>query len=148
MNLKNILSPNCVCLLKGKAKEDVILELVDILAKTGKIPDVEKLKFELFYREQLMSTGIGFGLGIPHVRIKNVGDPIMAVGIQKEGISDYESIDNHPVKIVILIIVEKEKHKDHVKLLAQVMRQLKDEAVRKKLIETDNPDEIYGLMTR
>ncbi len=148
MNLKNILTEDCVCQLQATSKEPAILELVDLVAKTGRIQNIKELKECLFYRERLMSTGIGLGIGIPHVRLEGVGEPVVALGVQRQGISDYESIDGQEVKIVILIVVEKTRHKDHIQLLSLFMESLREETTRKALLSASSLEEIYELIVK
>ena len=105
-------SENCL-IFKNNSKEEILNGLLENLKATGKIRDIEALKKELFFREDLMSTGVGLGIAIPHVRFYETSEPVIAVGIQARGIADYQSIDGEMVKIVIMIVVGKEQHKQH-----------------------------------
>lgn len=145
MKLKKAINKDHICILKGNIKEEIILELIKLMDTSGEIPDVAKLKESILYRENLMSTGIGLGIAVPHVRIEGVKKPIVAIGISHDGIPDYESIDGQTVKIVVMILAGKEQHKEYIKLLAQIASRLKDENTRENLIKAKNPDEIYGI---
>ena len=116
--------------------------------QSEEIQDTTKLKESIFYREKLMSTGIGLGIAVPHVRIEGVKEPIVAIGISHNGISDYESIDDQTVKIVVMIVAGKGQHKEYIQLLSQIAARLKDEHIRRNLIEAKNPDEIYDIFVR
>lgn len=146
MDLENILDRECCSLLQAKTKTEVIIELADRLEGRDKI-DTESLKKELFYREQLMSTGIGLGLAVPHVRFKGIKSPVVLAGIQPAGITDYESIDGEPVNIVIMILVGENQHKEHIRLLSMIVGRLKDSSMKERLLKAENGDEIYEIMT-
>ena len=147
MELKNILSEDFCCILNNRHKTEALFTLMDIicLKSTQKI-DQEKLHKEIFYREELMSTGLGFGIGIPHVRFEGVSDPIIAVGIQPDGIADYDSIDSEDIKIVIMIIVGKDQHRDHLRLLSLVMSQLKKDETKTRLLTAASGKEIHSIL--
>ena len=146
MDLSKIIDIECCGPLQEKTKTEVIIELADRLEGRPGL-DIEKLKKELFYREQLMSTGIGLGLAIPHVRFKGVKSPIVLAGVQSDGIADYESIDNEPVKIVIMIIVGENQHREHIRLLSMIVGRLKDGNLKDSLISAADGAELYGLLT-
>ena len=126
MDLKNIFHEENCLILQESTKTEALMEMMDNLTSSGKVADGDDLQREIFYREQLMSTGIGMGIGVPHVRFKGVTEPVAALGISPAGIEDYESIDNDPVKLVIMIIVGENQQKQHIRLLSQIMERLKD----------------------
>ena len=101
----------------------------------------------IFYREQLMSTGIGLGIGIPHVRFGQIGEPVAAVGVQPKGIKDYVSIDDEAVRIVIMIIAGRNQHKEHIRLLSLIVGQLKQEGVKDSLLHAENPQQIHTIVS-
>ncbi len=146
MDLVNIIDRECCSVLQEKTKTEVIIELTDRLVGRDNL-DIESLKKELFYREQLMSTGIGLGLAVPHVRFKGVKSPVVIAGVQPEGIADYESLDGEPVKIVIMIIVGEAQHKEHIRLLSMIVGRLKNAELRTALVNAESGDEIYSLLT-
>ena len=147
MNLIEIITPDYCCVLKSRTKTEALLELIDLLKDSREIADKENLKKEIFFREQLMSTGIGHGIGIPHVRFEGVTSPILLVGVKAEGIKDYESMDGEPVKLVFLFIVGKEQHKEYLRLLALVSSRIKDGGIRAKLFEKKSGEEIAAFLT-
>ncbi len=147
MNLKDIIKPENCCLLKSTTKTEVILELIDLIKEEPEISDIDNLKKEIFFREQLMSTGIGHGIAIPHVRFEGVTHPKILIGIQTEGIQDYGTMDEKPVYFVFLFIVGKEQHKEYLRLLSLVSSKIKDEIFRKKLLSVIKEDDIAALFT-
>ncbi len=111
------------------------------------IGDVARIKEMFFAREALMSTGIGLEIGVPHVRLEGVSCPLLAIGISKKGIGDYVSLDNKPVKIVFMIIVNKGAHKEYIRLLAQIATMLKDEDIRNTLVDGKGIEEVYAKLS-
>ena len=151
MDLSRIIDRERCRVLTEKTKTEVIIELAGSLedfhgpqAVGGSI-DIEELKKELFYREQLMSTGLSIGIAVPHVRFSGVNDPLIIIGIQPEGIRDYDSLDGQPVTIVVMIIVGKDQHKQHIRLLSMISARLKDAELRNKLLAAKDGDEIYSI---
>ncbi len=146
MELNEFIDKDRVCILQGNKKKEVLLELIELISQQGEVHDIERLKDAIFYREKLMSTGIGLGIAVPHVRIEGVYHPIVAMGISHEGILDYESIDNQPVKIVVMIVAGKWQHKEYIKLLSLIVTKMKDDSLRGKLIRSRSPEEIYKIL--
>ena len=146
MELEKALDPRLICILKGRTKEEVLLELIELLDKSGKVQDITRLRESIFYRERLMSTGIGLGIAVPHVRIEGVEEPIVAIGISHEGIPDYESIDDQIVKIVVMIVAGKDQHKIYIRLLSQIVTKLKSDRVIESLLSARDSGEIYNLL--
>ncbi len=147
MDLKNIFHEENCLILQESTKTEALMEMIESLSSTGKIASGEDLQREIFYREQLMSTGIGMGIGVPHVRFKGISEPIAALGISPPGIEDYGSIDNEPVKLIVMILVGENQHKQHIRLLSQIMERLKDDDKRNALMKAATHKEIYELIT-
>ena len=146
MNLKDVVNKDCICILDENTKTEVLLKLINLVNKFEKIENIENLTKEIFYREQLMSTGIGMGLGIPHVRYKNIKKPIIAIGIQPNGVIDYQSVDDKPVNIVIMILVGENQHKEHIRLLSQIVNKFKSNDIKNKILNTKDIDQIYKII--
>ncbi|MDC7222085.1 MAG: PTS sugar transporter subunit IIA [Spirochaetales bacterium] len=147
MDLKTIFHEENCLVLHELSKTEALIEMMDNLLKTDKVTGEDDLKREIFYREQLMSTGIGMGIAVPHVRFKGVEQPVAALGICPGGIDDYESIDSEPVKLVIMIIVGENQHKQHIRLLAQIMERLKEPKQREALLKAESSKEIFSLIS-
>ena len=127
--MSNFLTEKNICILKSKKKKEILEELIENLAESGKIENEKKLKDAIFYREKLMSTGIGLGIAVPHVRIEGIEKPVMALGIKHAGIPDYESIDGEVIRIVVMIVAGKEQHREYIKLLSLVVSALKNKEI-------------------
>ena len=120
MVLTQILQPTCVkAPLDGRDKDSVITELVDILAENNLLLDRDVVLESVFAREQTRSTGIGSGIAIPHGKCTGVDDLVMAVGIAHEPVN-FDSIDQKPVSIVILLVSPADRTGPHIQALARI----------------------------
>ena len=147
IRIADILTPDRAIIMDCERKEDALNVLIDRLAEAPEIGSREELAKEIFHREQLMSTGIGFGVGIPHVRLASVKNVVMAMGVSRSEIRDYASLDGKPVRIVCMIAAGRDQHARYIKALAAVSALLKDESFRNRLLAAKDAREIYSLMT-
>jgi PTS system nitrogen regulatory IIA component len=95
-----------------------------------------------------MSTGIGLGIGIPHIRINSVRDIALSVAVNKIDIIDYQTLDDNPVRIVFMVAAAQNQHAEYLKLLASISKLLKDESFRNKLLTEGDPAKIYNYLTK
>jgi len=146
MNFLDYLKPEYVISLNSNNKKNAIAELAGLAQTYHLVPQVEDLIEKLNYREELMSTGIGLGLGIPHVRYAPLKEPAVFLGLQPESIEDYESLDNEPVKILFMILVGEGEHKRHVRFLSQIVSLLKDPVLRDRLLKSESTDEAFSAL--
>jgi len=147
MKLDGLLKKNLIHIGNEENKRDMLERLIQIIDSETLIHNADVIRKAIFYREELMSTGIGLGVAVPHARIKGLDRYIVLVGINKDGIKDYDSIDNVPVKIVIMIITGEKQHKEFLKLLAQIVEIIKKPLVIDKLLSTNNAEEIIELLS-
>ena len=147
MELNKLLRPDYCRILESNTKTEALLELVDLLEQEGKVKDIEGLKREIFYREQIMSTGIGQGIGIPHVRFAGISDPVILVGIKPSGLDDYESLDDEPVKMIFMILVGDNQHKEYLRTLSLLVHRLKDDSFRTALASAENSRRVFDVLS-
>jgi PTS system nitrogen regulatory IIA component len=122
MNLKKLLTKETICLhLKGKSKEDIINELLDILHSTGKIRDREAAYTAVMDREKKMSTGMKHGIAIPHGKTASVDDLVACIGVSDSPV-DFDSLDGEPCRIFIMTLSTLEKTGPHLQFLAEISR--------------------------
>lgn len=147
LELSDILTPDRVVFLKSTTKAGALAELADVLATSKAVRDKEDLHREILWREELMSTGIGLGVAVPHVRLWTVDQLVLAVGIAKTPLADYQSLDDHPVQIVCMLAARFDQHAQYLKVLSAISSLLKDGAVRDTLIAARDTEAVYGLLT-
>ena len=146
MNLIDILNPECICSpLKATDKQEVINELVDVLAGCGQVSDADSLKDAVWTREQTRTTGIGHGLAIPHGKCSSMKGLAIAIGKPAEPI-DFEAIDSQPVQLVVLLASPPDKTSDHIQALAHISRLMNDSGFREEIYQSKSSDDIYKLI--
>lgn len=146
--VKNILSPERIVFINHTTKRDALVELANNLSTAPQVKYQDELVTEILKREELMSTAIGRGIAIPHVRLSSVTDLVMSVGICKKDIIDYQSIDEIPVRILIMIAAAYNQHTYYLQTLSFFSSKLKEKELREKLLNTKTPEEAYELLTR
>jgi nitrogen PTS system EIIA component len=133
--------------VKATSKEAVVRELVSSLKTTGKVTeaDEENIIKAIMRREQLGSTGIGRGVAIPHAKHESVGKLIGTIGLAPAGIP-FESLDNDPVNIFVLLLYAPERPGEHLRALEAVSRLLRDEKFCQSLLKCTTREEIWHLL--
>ena len=133
--------------LKGTNKNEILEELTDLLDKDGAISDKEGFLRDVYERESVCSTGIGSHVSIPHGKSKAVKRTSIAMGRTNHDI-EWESLDDLPVRFVILFAVtEEDQNTTHIKLLSKVAGTLADEDVCKELLTAESTDDIIKIFT-
>ena len=140
-----VLTPERVILLDSPPKKEVLTRLVDLLAETPFVKNRDELLKGILAREELMSTGIGFGIGVPHVRIDSVTDLVMAVAVARNPVGDYASLDGEPVQIICMLAARSDQHTKYIRTLSSISSRLKDPATREQIIASDDPSAICKL---
>lgn len=131
--------------LTAKTKDDLLKEMVDLAGNSNKIRDKEKALKEIMHREEIMSTGIGFGVALPHAKTNVVEDTIVAVGVLAEPI-DFQSLDNVPVNIVFLLLGRENNVGLHLKLLSRISHLMNDSEFKEKLLAAKDETTAYNLI--
>jgi len=146
--LQGVLTPEMIIFPKVATKKEILSELVDLLCATKLVKSKNDLTEGIYFREGLMSTGIGQGVAVPHVRLSSVKDIVMAVAVVPQGIDDYETMDGEPVKLVFMIAARKDQHVEHLKTLSTLNTKLKDTEFKEQLITASNPTEFYSMLIK
>ena len=147
IDLRDHLSPDQVIDLTARTKDETLVQMVDAAARANGVTDREELLVAVRAREKILSTGIGLGIAIPHARIGSVERFVVAVGRHASGL-DFESIDQKPVYIVVLIAGPKDTQKPYLELLAQLSKRLKLADVRSKIAAGAPAEEVVDLLTQ
>jgi Kef-type K+ transport system membrane component KefB/mannitol/fructose-specific phosphotransferase system IIA component (Ntr-type) len=131
--------------LLATTKQGAISELVTLLYENGLVMDRERAVQAVFEREQSLSTGLEYGLAIPHARTDAVTRLVCAVGLKKEGI-DFDSADGKPVRIVALVLAPDTAATPQLQLIAQVCRLLNEQG-RAALLACDTAEDMFVVLT-
>ncbi len=132
--------------MKATERWSAIVELIDLLVSLGKIRtgDRENILASLKNREEEISTGIGFGIAIPHASSDLIEEVVAAFGRSSRGI-EFDAFDDAPVKFVVLFIVPKNRNHHHVRSLASIAKFLNDRSVRESLATAKSAEEIFAI---
>ena len=147
IEIKNILSAKNVMLLDVESKDAALMKMLDRMSANGSISHKGEIAEGIFQREKLMSTGIGLGIGIPHVRMEIIKDLIMGVGLVRSELNDYESLDGKPVKLIFMILAGKDQHPQHIKTMAAISERVRNIVLREMLMQADTAETIHQLLT-
>ncbi|NCC52787.1 MAG: helix-turn-helix domain-containing protein [Spartobacteria bacterium] len=142
-----VLTVERVVVLDSGEKIGILTKLVDILSETPFVHSRDDLLRGILAREDLMSTGIGCGIGVPHVRLDSISDLVMAVAVCRSPIEGYVSLDGAPVHIVCMLAAHSDQHTKYIRTLSAISSCLKDPLTRERIINADDPDYIYSLLT-
>ena len=145
MKITSILNKeNIIFELKATTKAEVIDELITALSDNKQVKDIKKLKEAVLEREEVLSTGIGKGLAIPHCRTNSVEGIVIVFGKTILPI-DFEALDNKPVLLAFLIESNENFNSEHLKLLMQIGKMTSNDELLNKIVIAKNSNEIYNL---
>jgi len=145
MKIFDILSPKAIKVpLAATEKKAAIDELVDLIAVAGLITQPEELKRVVWEREQQRTTGIGEGLAIPHGKVSGSRNLVIAMGRPAQPI-DFNSIDNKPVKLMVLLVSPPDKPSDHIQALGKISRLMADPKFRFAAYTAESAEALYEL---
>lgn len=144
--LRKALARDRVCFFEEESKQPALSRLIEVLSTSPCVESKEELSQAVFEREALMSTGIGLGLAVPHVRIASVNDLTMAVGISPRGIADYASLDDRPVHLIFMIAAPTGQHAAYLRLLSLVSSRAK--ALNGRLLQCSGASAFYEVLTQ
>ena len=128
------LDTNCILVLEGTTKKAVLEEII-ALATTRCTLDESQLRELIWKREKMMTTGVGRGLALPHIRVPGFPVPLVIIGICKNPITDYKSLDSEPIRLIVFIAADERDQDAYIRLLGSVSSKLKDQAVVDEIFE-------------
>lgn len=147
MDISTIISKEIIFLdLEAHSRAEVIDSLIDGIAKNGYVIDKDEYRAAVEERESKGTTGIGFGVAIPHGKSKAVKSPCVAFARLQTPV-DWNSFDGKPVNTVFMIAVPQENAgNDHLKILIAISKKLMHEEFRSALEKATTPDEILDVI--
>ncbi|GHT97932.1 PTS fructose transporter subunit IIA [Spirochaetia bacterium] len=148
VQVESIISPDRIVFLNYSTKRDALLALADNLANAPQVKNRPELASEILKREELMSTAIGRGIAIPHVRLASVTDLVVSVGIGQTDIIDFQSLDDEPVRLVFMIAAAYNQHAYYLQTLSYFSARLKNRDLRDALLSAPEPQDVYTLLTQ
>jgi mannitol/fructose-specific phosphotransferase system IIA component (Ntr-type) len=128
----------------ARVKEAVIQELAGLLAGTGRVGNANKLFLDLWNREKKASTAVGHAIAIPHIRTRQVKEPIMGFARSSEGY-DFLAPDGEPVRIFIVIVGPSFDPDQYLKIYKAIAEMFRYDGIRERLFEAWTEGEVYRL---
>jgi mannitol/fructose-specific phosphotransferase system IIA component (Ntr-type) len=144
--INQLLSPERIRIgLPGASKEAVIDALVDLLEGHEAIDHLESVRTAIFERENMMSTGVGKGLGLPHAKTSAATETVASFATTDAPI-DFGAIDDTPVQLLLLLVGPEEHKSQHIKILGRISRLVSRDGFRERLLTAQTPEAIIDIL--
>jgi len=131
--------------LKGKTKNEIIEELVNLTSRSKLVKDKDEVLKAVLEREKLVTTGVGYGVAFPHAKTKAIKGIVIAFGRSKTGI-DFDAMDKKPVHLFFLIAAPEDAIGAHLNVMARLSYLMKSEKNREALMKISSPRELLELL--
>jgi PTS system nitrogen regulatory IIA component len=146
MELRDCIPRDGVCFIDKTDKAGVIAELVEMSLQTGQVGDPEEFRRAITERENLMSTGIGLGVAIPHAKLSSLKGFFALVGVLEHEV-EWDALDKKPVNLVFLIGGPDDDQGAYLQILARIMLVIKDDDRLKRLKAAKTADEVFAALS-
>jgi mannitol/fructose-specific phosphotransferase system IIA component (Ntr-type) len=148
LKLTDYLKPDYIEIgLTADSKEDLLDAVLKLAEKNPHVLDPKKMRTAVLEREKIMSTGVGKNFAIPHGKTDAVDDIVLAFATTAEGV-DYASMDNEPVRLVLLLVSKESLVSQRLKLLSRASKVMNSDAARAALIEATSPEEVIAIFNK
>ena len=145
MRISDYMEERLVAFLDVADRNGAIDALIRALDAAGKLVDPEAFRKAIFYREQLVSTGIGMGIAIPHAKMSDFDDFFIIVGIQTKKGLDWNALDSAPVRLIFMIGGPDNKQSEYLQILSMLTAKIKDPELRKLLLRAETARDVMRL---
>lgn len=116
-------------LFLSESEKKNVLEAIVQHAATRCTMDEDQIRDAVWKRERMMTTGVGKGLALPHIRVNGFPSPLIIVAVCKNAINDYKSLDNQPVNLVVFLAADERDQEAYLKLLGSISSKFKEDGV-------------------
>ena len=147
IKISSYLNVNLVSFLTVNSRYEAISVLVGNLGEKNNFVDGKVFQKAIIDREKIVSTGIGMGVAIPHAKLDSLDKFFISVGIHQNRGIDWDSIDGASVRLVFMIGGPDNKQDEYLQILSRLTLIIKDEILRKKLINAENEEEVINLLS-
>ncbi len=131
--------------LSATTKSDAITELVDLAAGSPMIKDRDKLLADVLEREDLVTTGVGYGVAFPHAKTSAAKGIVIAFGRSDSGV-EFDAMDHKPVHLLFLIAAPEDAIGAHLNVMARLSYLMKVEENRDRLKQATSPGDVLTLI--
>jgi mannitol/fructose-specific phosphotransferase system IIA component (Ntr-type) len=144
--INQLLRPDLVRIgLSGTTKTEVIDALIDVLDGHEAIDSLDAVRNAIFDREEMMSTGVGKQLGLPHAKTPAATETVAAFATTAEPV-DFGAVDDEPIRLLLLLVGPEEDKSKHIKILGRISRLVSRDDLRNRLIEAGSPQTIIEVL--
>lgn len=148
MKIQELLQKNCILIdLKDTDKSEVLGQMTRYMASINNLQNPDQIVQKILERETEMSTGIGYGIAIPHTRLSTINRLYMVAGRSKTGI-DFNAIDEQPVHLLFMMISPTNTTTEHTQILSSLSRIMSYEDIRSKLFTAETPELFLDILTK
>lgn len=133
--------------MKAATKGAVIDELVSLAATSNMVKDPDQLLSDIREREELVTTGVGYGVAFPHAKTRSVKGIVIAFGRSDTGV-DFDAMDHKPVNLFFLIAAPEDAIGAHLNVMARLSFLMKSAENRQKLMEASSPGDVLALIDK
>lgn len=148
MKLSKFCEENLVIFdMKAATKDEAIEELVGLAASSNMIKDEQMLRQDVKEREELVTTGVGYGVAFPHAKTRSAKGIVIAFGRSNKGI-EFDAMDHKPVQLFFLIAAPEDAIGAHLNVMARLSYLMKSEENREKLLEATSPGDVLLLIDK
>ena len=146
MKIQDLLQKNCILIdLKGNDKSEILTQMATYMASLFDLEESENIVRRIVERESEMSTGIGFGIAIPHARLSGIDRPYMIAGRSVQGIP-FEAIDEQLVHLIFMMVSPTNTTTEHTQILSSLSRIMSYEEMRNCLFAADTPEKFLDAI--
>ena len=132
--------------LKGETKDAIIEEMIDMLDAAGRLPDREAALAAVHEREAKMSTGMQFGVDIPHGKTDSVDSLVTAVALKPDGV-DFAALDGEPSRIFVMTLSPISDSGPHIQYLSEISKLLNQPVLRQSMLEATTEADMLSILT-
>jgi len=143
--VSDYLDDSTVLFLEVESRNQALETLISQLERDGKLKDVKRFRKAIFDRESIVSTGVGFGVAIPHAKLKEYPDFFIAIGIVQGTGLDWDALDAEPVNLIFLIGGPDNKQTQYLKILSELTSAIQNEQTRESLLRARSNQEVIAL---
>jgi PTS system nitrogen regulatory IIA component len=146
IHVETFLSPDRIVFLNHSTRQDALSVLAENLATAPQVKNRRELVDQILRRDALMSTAIGRGIAIPHVRLTSITDLVVSVGISRADIIDFRPLDDEPVRLLFMIAASQNHHAYYLQTLSFFIAHLKNSDLRNSLLNTKTEREAWNIL--
>lgn len=148
MKIADYLDARLVAFLDVDTRDKAIKALIEMADRAGKLPHQETFLSAILHREQLVSTGIGMGVAVPHAKLSDLDDFFIVIGIQRKKGIEWNALDRSPVRLIFLIGGPDNRQSEYLQILSKLTSAIKDMSLRKEILQLETAEDVIALFTK